>query len=232
MQRRRSGGCKAATASIPIVFTTGEDPVRQGLVTNLGRPSGNLTGVTFFGGGVLGAKRVELLHGLVPKARAIAVLIDPNYGGSDAELREVEAVGRALGRQIVTVRAAGEQQFEAAFDKLLEAGADALLIAGGANFSSQRQAIITLAARHAMPTMYTSRDYVAAGGLISYSASVANAYRQAGVYAGKILKGTKPSELPVLLPTKFELVINLKTAKALGLTVPLIMQMTADEVIE
>ena len=112
---------KAATASIPIVFTTGEDPVRQGLVTNLGRPSGNLTGVTFFGGGVLGAKRVELLHGLVPKARAIAVLIDPNYGGSDAELREVEAVGRALGRQIVTVRAAGEQQFEAAFDKLLEA---------------------------------------------------------------------------------------------------------------
>jgi putative ABC transport system substrate-binding protein len=223
---------KAATASIPIVFTTGEDPVRQGLVTNLGRPSGNLTGVTFFGGGVLGAKRVELLHGLVPKARAIAVLIDPNYGGSDAELREVEAVGRALGRQIVTVRAAGEQQFEAAFDKLLEAGVDALLIAGGANFSSQRQAIITLAARHAMPTMYTSRDYVAAGGLISYSASVANAYRQAGVYAGKILKGTKPSELPVLLPTKFELVINLKTAKALGLTVPLIMQMTADEVIE
>ena len=171
---------KAATASIPIVFTTGEDPVRQGLVTNLGRPSGNLTGVTFFGGGVLGAKRVELLHDLVPKARAIAVLIDPNYGGSDVELREVEAAGRALGRQIVAVGAAREQQFEAAFDKLLEAGADALLIAGGANFNSQRQAIIALAARHALPTMYTSRDYVAAGGLISYSASVANAYRQAG----------------------------------------------------
>ena len=178
------------------MFTTGEDPVRQGLVTNLGRPSGNLTGVTFFGGGVLGAKRVELLHDLVPKARAIAVLIDPNYGGSDVELREVETAGRALGRQIVAVRAAREQQFEAAFDKLLEAGADALLIAGGANFNSQRQAIIALAARHALPTMYTSRDYVAAGGLISYSASVANAYRQAGVYAGKILKGTKPSELP------------------------------------
>ena len=222
---------KAATASIPIVFTTGEDPVRQGLVTNLGRPSGNLTGVTFFGGGVLGAKRVELLHDLVPKARAFAVLIDPNYGGSDVELREVEAAGRALGRQIVAVRAAREQQFEAAFDKLLEAGASALLIAGGANFNSQRQAIIALAARHALPTMYTSRDYVAAGGLISYSASVANAYRQAGVYAGKIPKGTKPSELPVLLPTKFELVINLNTAKALGLAVPDKLLVAADEVI-
>ena len=126
----------------------------------------------------------------------------------------------------------GEQQFEAAFDKLLEAGADALLIAGGANFNSQRQAIIALAARHALPTMYTSRDYVAAGGLISYSASVANAYRQAGVYAGKILKGTKPSELPVLLPTKFELVINLNTAKALGLAVPDKLLVAADEVIE
>jgi putative ABC transport system substrate-binding protein len=226
------GAAKAATATIPIVFTTGEDPVRQGLVTSLGRPGGNLTGVTFFGGGVLGTKRVELLRDLVPNAAVIAVLIDPHYGGSEADLRDAEAAGRALGRQVMVVGAADEREFEAAFAKFAQTGAGALLVSGGAFFSSQRQAIVALAARHALPAIYTSRDYVAAGGLISYAASVTAAYRQAGIYAGRILKGAKPSELPVLQPTTFELVINLKTAKALGLTVPMIMQMTADEVIE
>jgi putative ABC transport system substrate-binding protein len=223
---------KAATATIPIVFATGEDPVRQGLVTSLGRPAGNLTGVTFFGGGVLGTKRVELLRDLLPHAIVIAVLIDPQYGGSETELRDAEVSGRALGRQVIAVKAASEGEFEMAFAKFAQAGAGALLVAGGAFFSSQRQAIVALAARHALPAIYTSRDYVAAGGLISYAASVTAAYRQAGVYTGRILKGAKPSELPVLQPTTFELVINLKTAKALGLEIPDRLLALADEVIE
>jgi putative tryptophan/tyrosine transport system substrate-binding protein len=225
-------GARAAAATIPIVFVTGEDPVRQGLVTNLGRPGGNLTGITFFGGGMLGAKRLELLLDLVPKAAVIAVLMDPRYGGSEADLREAEAVARSHGRQIVIAKAAGEPEFETAFAKFAQAGAGALLVAGGSFFTSQRQAIVALAARHALPAVYGNRDYVATGGLISYSASITGAYHQAGIYAGRILKGAKPSELPVLQPTKFELVINLKTAKALGLDVPPPIHLRADDVIE
>jgi ABC-type uncharacterized transport system substrate-binding protein len=227
-----AAAAKSVTATIPIVFATGEDPVRQGLVTNLGRPDGNLTGVTFFSGGVLGEKRMELLHDLVPKAALVAVLADPNYGGAEADLQGAEAAGRVLGKQIMVEKAAGQGEFEAAFAKFAQAGAAALLVAGGSVFTSQRQAIVMLAARHALPTIYSNREYVTAGGLISYSASVADAYRQVGVYTGRILKGAKPSDLPVLLPVRLELVINLNTAKALGLTVPPTLLARADEVIE
>jgi ABC-type uncharacterized transport system substrate-binding protein len=227
-----AAAAKAATATIPIVFATGEDPVRQGLVTNLGRPDSNLTGVTFFSGGVLGEKRMELLHDLVPKAALVAVLADPNYGGAEADLEGAEAAGRALGKQIMVVKAAGQAEFDAAFAKFAQAGAGALLVAGGSVFTSQRQAIVALAARHALPTIYSNREYVAAGGLISYSASVAGAYRQVGVYTGRILKGAKPTDLPVLLPVTLELVINLRAAKALGLHVPPSIHLRADEVIE
>jgi len=223
---------KAAVASIPIVFVTAEDPIRQGLVASLGRPDVNLTGVTFFGGGMLAAKRVELLHDLVPKAAIMAVLMDPSYSGAEADLREAEATSRALGWQILVVKASGENEFGAAFAKFTQAGAGALLVAGGSVFTSQRQAIVALAARHSLPTIYSNRDFVAAGGLISYSASIAGAYRQAGIYAGRILKGARPSELPVLQPTRFELVVNLRTAKALGLDVPPSIHLRADEVIE
>jgi putative ABC transport system substrate-binding protein len=227
-----AAAAKAATATIPIVFATGEDPVRQGLVTNLGRPDSNLTGVTFFSGGVLGEKRMELLHDLVPKAALVAVLADPNYGGAEADLEGAEAAGRALGKQIMVVKAAGQAEFDAAFAKFAQAGAGALLVAGGSVFTSQRQAIVALAARHGLPTIYSNREYVAAGGLISYSASVAGAYRQVGVYTGRILKGAKPTDLPVLLPVTLELVINLRAAKALGLHVPPSIHLRADEVIE
>jgi putative tryptophan/tyrosine transport system substrate-binding protein len=220
---------KAATTSVPIVFVTGTDPVRDGLVASLNRPSGNVTGVVFFASGHLGTKRMELLCEMVPKAAMIAVLMDPKFA---AELPAVEGAGRALGRQILVVNAATEHELDDAFSQIVQAGAGALLVGGGPFFTSQRQRLVALAARHAIPAIYDARDHVEAGGLMSYGTSLTGAYRQAGIYAGHILKGAKPADLPVLQPTKFELVINLRTAKALGLTVPLIMQMTADEVIE
>jgi putative ABC transport system substrate-binding protein len=222
---------KAATQSIPIIFVTGEDPVTTGLVDSLNRPSGNLTGVVFFASGHLGTKRVELLHELVPKPAIIAVLMDPGFA---TELPAVEAAGRALGRQLLVImmKAASEGELDAAFSAIVQAGAGALVVGGGPFFTSQRRRLVALAARHAIPAIYDARDHVEAGGLMSYGTSLTGAYRQAGLYAGRILKGAKTSELPVMQPTTFELVINLKTAKALGLTVPLIMQMTADEVME
>ena len=222
---------KALTATIPIVFVAGNDPVKQGLVASLGRPGGNLTGITFFSG-ELGAKRLELLHELVPKAAIIAVLTDPGGPGAMDELAEIEAVGRALGRRLVVVRAVSESELEPAFERIVQAGAGALVVSGARLFTTQRQALVALAARHAIPAIYDVREHVEAGGLISYAASFADAYRHAGVYAAKILKGAKPSELPVLQPTIFELVINLKTAKTLGLTVPPTLLLRADEVIE
>jgi putative ABC transport system substrate-binding protein len=223
---------KVATATIPIVFVTGDDPVKSGLVASLNRPGGNLTGVTFFGGSQLGAKRLELLRDLVPTATVIAVLGDSNYRGSEVELLELEAAGRALGRQIVIVKVTNEREFDAAFASIVQAGAGALLVGGGPFFTSQRRTIAALAARHAVPAIYVSREHVEAGGLISYSASFTGAWRQAGLYAGKILKGAKPSDLPVLQPTIFELVVNLGTAKALGLELPPSIHLRADEVLE
>jgi ABC-type uncharacterized transport system substrate-binding protein len=218
---------KAATHTIPIIFVTGEDPVTIGLVDSLNRPSGNLTGVVFFASGHLGTKRVELLHELVPKGAVIAVLMDPNFA---AELTAVEEAGRVLGRQlfVIVMKAATERELDAAFAAIVQAGAGALVVGGSPFFTSQRRRLVTLAARHTIPAIYDGRDYVEAGGLMSYGTSTTSAYRQAGLYAGRILKGAKTSELPVIQPTTFELVINLKVAKALGLTVPLIMQMTAD----
>jgi putative tryptophan/tyrosine transport system substrate-binding protein len=220
---------KTATHTIPIIFVTGEDPVTTGLVASLNRPSGNVTGVVFFASGHLGTKRMELLCEMVPKAAMIAVLMDPRFA---TELPGVEGAGRALGRQILVVNAASEHELDDAFSQIVRAGAGALLVGGGPFFTSQRQRLVALAARHAIPAIYDARDHVEAGGLMSYATSITGAYRQAGIYTGHILKGAKPADLPVVQPTKFELVINLRTARALGLTVPLIMQMTADEVIE
>jgi putative ABC transport system substrate-binding protein len=223
---------RAATATIPIVFVTGDDPVRSGLVVSLARPGGNLTGVTFFSLGNLTSKRLEMLHELVPKAEVIAVLIDPTYPGSEADLPAVEAAARALGLRTLATRVRSEGEFEAAFAGFVQAGAGAVLVSGSPFFTSQRWELAALAARHALPAMYDQRDYVAAGGLISHAASFTGAYRQAGVYAGRILNGAKVSELPVLQPTTFELAVNLKTAKVLGLSVPPSILLRADEVIE
>jgi putative ABC transport system substrate-binding protein len=223
---------RAATATIPIVFVIGEDPVKSGLVASLNRPEANLTGVTFFGGSQLNAKQLELLRDLVSKTSVFAVLGDINYPAFEAGLPALETASRALGRQMVVVKISSEREFEGAFAEIVQAGANALLVSGSAFFTSQRRALVALAARHAIPAIYDQRDFVVDGGLISYSASFTGAYRQAGTYVGKILKGAKPSELPVLQPTTFELVLNLKTAKTLGLEVPPTLLARADEVIE
>jgi putative tryptophan/tyrosine transport system substrate-binding protein len=188
--------------------------------------------VTFFGGSQLNAKQLELLRDLVPKASIFAVLGDVNYPAFEAGLPAVETASRALERQMVVVKISSEREFEGAFAEIAQAGAGALLVSGSPFFTSQRRALVALAARQAIPAIYDQRDIVVDGGLISYSASFTGAYRQAGTYVGKILKGAKPSELPVLQPTTFELVLNLKTAKALGLEVPPTLLARADEVIE
>jgi ABC-type uncharacterized transport system substrate-binding protein len=226
------GPAKAASANTPIIFVTGEDPVAVGLVTSLSRPEGNLTGVTFFAGSQLNAKRMELLHELVPKATTVGVFGDPNYPAFDSGLPDIEAAARAIGLQIVVVRVARSKDLEEAVARIVRLGAGALLVSGSPFFTSERYTIVALAARHAIPAIYDLREYAAAGGLISYSASITGAYRQAGVYAGRILKGAKPSELPVQQPTKFELVVNLKTAKALGIAILPSLLERADEVIE
>lgn len=223
---------RAATTTIPIVFVVGDDPVELGLVGSLSRPAGNVTGVTFFGGGQLGPQRLELLHDLVPKAAVIAVLTDPNFSGFELELPMIVAAGRTIRREIVVVKAASGHEFEPAFAGIVQAGAGALLVGGGPLLSSHRHEIVALAARHAIPAIYDLREYVVDGGLISYSASLTGAYRQAGIYTAKILKGAKPSELPVQQPTTFELVVNMKTAKALGIEISQSILFRADEVIE
>jgi putative ABC transport system substrate-binding protein len=223
---------KSATTTIPIVFVAGDDPVKSGLVASLNRPGGNLTGVTFFGGSQLAPKRMELLCELAPNAAVVAVLLDPNYAGFVRELPDLAAAGRSLGRQIVELTAANDGEVEAAFARLGQIGAGALLVSGGPFFTSRRQTLVALAARHAIPAIYDVREFVEAGGLISYSASITDAYRQAGIYAGRIVKGANPAELPVLRPTKFDLALNLRTARALGLHVPPSILLRADEVIE
>jgi putative ABC transport system substrate-binding protein len=222
---------RSIAATTPIVFVIGGDPVALGLVTSLNRPDGNLTGLTFFGDR-LGAKRVEMLRELVPATSVVAALIDPNFPAAAVELREVEEAGRTIGQKIVPVTAGNEREFDVAFTRMVQAGAGALVVIGSPLFTSKSRMLIALSARHALPAIYHIRDYVAAGGLISYSTSFTEAYRQAGIYTGRVLKGAKPAELPVLQPTKFELAINLKTAKALGLEVPPTLLARADEVIE
>ena len=221
---------KTATASIPVLFVFGGDPIKDGLVTSMNRPEGNVTGVTFMTAAIT-SKRLELLHQLVPRTEVLATLIDSNSPYLDTELRELDAA-RALGQKIVTVKAGSDDEIAAAFASFVEQRAGALLVGAGPFFTSRRDQIIALAARHRIPATYQQREYVVSGGLMSYGSSQADAYRQAGVYASRILKGEKPANLPVVQPTKFELLINLKTAKALGLTVPLTLQAVADEMID
>jgi len=221
---------KAATSSIPIVFVSGADPVKAGLIASLNRPGGNVTGVSPLLS-ALGSKRLELLHLLVPKAAVIGVLVNPNYD-ADLQVREVQGAAVALGLKLKIIAASTEAEIDKAFTTLAQQGEAALFVANDPYFDSHRDQIIALAARDAIPAMYYTRGYAAAGGLISYGSNIADAYRQAGVYAGKVLKGAKPANLPVLQPTNFELIINLKTAKALGLDVPDKLLALADEVIE
>jgi putative ABC transport system substrate-binding protein len=222
---------KRATTTVPIVFASGSDPVQDGLVASLNRPGGNVTGVAFFGS-VLGGKRLELLRQLVPNPTTIAMLVYPNSADTEAERKDVLAAAHAIGQQLVIVDASSVRDIEAAFATFVQRGAGALLVGGGPFFNSHRERIIVLAARHGLPASYANRGAALAGGLISYGSSQPDVYREVGIYTGRILKGEKPADLPVMRSTKFELVLNLKTAKALGLSVPLIMQMTADEVIE
>jgi putative ABC transport system substrate-binding protein len=222
---------KAATTTTPIVFVSGDDPVRVGLVANLNRPGGNVTGVTFIATDAT-TKRLGLLHELVPQAAVIAVLLDPNLPDTDGELRSVEAAGKTLGRRVLVVKAAAVHELDAAFATIAQASAGALHVGSGPFFTSQRQRLVVLSARHGLPSSYPDREYVAAGGLLSYGSNQADAYRRAGIYVARILRGEKPGDLPVEQPTRFELVINLGTAKTLGLTVPNSMQLLADEVID
>jgi putative tryptophan/tyrosine transport system substrate-binding protein len=223
---------KAATANIPIIFVTGGDPQTEGLVSSLSRPGGNVTGVSFYDIPVAG-KRFALLHELVPRAEVIAVLQDPKAAIFETETREIEAAARAMGQKIISVKAATEQEINAAFSTVSKSGAGALFVGGSPFFNARRSQFISLAALHGIPASYPEFSAtVAAGGLVSYGASQTNAYRRAGAYVARILNGEKPGDLPVELPTKFELAINLKTAKTLGLTVPPALIARADEVIQ
>jgi putative tryptophan/tyrosine transport system substrate-binding protein len=222
---------KAATSTIPIVFTIGADPVQFGLVASLNRPGGNVTGVSFLSN-VLVAKQLGLLQEFVPAASEFGLLINPSNPNAESDMRHAEAAADSLGRKIHIVHASTERDLGMAFAALMERRAAALVVAPDARFIGQREQLVTLAARHAIPTIYSNRVYADAGGLMSYGASQLDAYRQAGIYVGRILSGEKPANLPVIQPTKFELVINLKTARALSLQVPDKLLALADEVIE
>ena len=224
---------KAATTTIPIVFAVAEDPVRLGIVTSVARPGGNLTGVNFFNAELV-AKRMELLRELVPGAVRVAVLVNPATDVANAEsvVRDVDAAARAKGAQIQVFNASTSREIDAAFAALVRERLDALFVSGDGFFNSRRVQLVHLATRYAVPTTYAARDYPAVGGLMSYGTSITDTYRQTGVYAGRILKGAKPADLPVTQATKFELVINHQTARTLGLAVPASLLSLADEVIE
>jgi putative tryptophan/tyrosine transport system substrate-binding protein len=222
---------KNATSTVPIVFIAGDDPVRQGLVASLARPGGNLTGVSFL---IieLNPKRFELLQELVPQAGVIALLVNPNNPAIEPIVRDVQETARAKGVQLHILKASTESEIDTAFASLVQRQAGALLVATDPFFGSRRELILALATHHAVPAIYEFREYAMAGGLISYGTSFTAIFRQVGIYAGRILKGAKPADLPVVQPTTFELVINLKTAKAIGLTIPASILSRADEVIE
>ncbi len=222
---------KAATSTIPIAFIIGGDPVKQGLAASYNRPGGNSTGISILTA-TLEPKRLGLLHQLVPQAATIGVLLNPNYPPYESQLRDVQEAANAIGLRVHILRANNDHEIDAAFDTVVQQRIPALAVVSGPFFDTRRDKLVSLAARHRVPATYHFRDFATAGGLMSYGVSPSNAYHQVGVYAGRILKGAKPADLPVLIPTKFELVINLKTAKALGLTVPVSMQLLADEVIE
>jgi putative ABC transport system substrate-binding protein len=222
---------KAVTTSSPIVFVVGADPVQLGLVASLNRPGGNLTGFNTFAG-ELGAKALALLHELVPSTATIGFLENPNNPVFEVTTRDVLAAAPTIGLKVQMLKASTDREIDAAFASLVQARIGALLVGNDLFFNSRIEQIVALAARHAMPTMYSFHEFVAAGGLISYGTSLMERYRQVGLYVGRILKGEKPADLPVVQPTKFELVINLKTAKTLGLQIPDKLLATADEVIE
>jgi putative ABC transport system substrate-binding protein len=222
---------RAATADIPIVFTTGTDPVEAGLVTSLNRPGGNVTGAGLMSADLV-SKRIEILHELIPNARSIAVLANADNPSAKFEIDEAQNGARLLGLNIHIERAGGEADFERAFASIAQQRADALLVTTDPFFESLHGRIVALAARHQIPTIYAQRQYALDGGLISYGASITDLYRQAGVYVGRILKGEKPADLPVTQPSKFEFVVNMRTAKALRLDVPAAILLRADEVIE
>ncbi len=222
---------KAATTTIPIVFATGSDPVRDGLVASLNRPGGNVTGVSFFSA-VLGAKRLEMLRQVVPRAMIIAMLVNPNTPETDAERKDVQAAAQAIGQQLVSFDVSSDHDIGTAFTTFVQHGAGALLIGTGGFLNSKREQIVALADRYALPASYSQREGVVAGGLMSYGTSITAAYHQVGIYVARILKGERPAEIPVIQSTKFELVLNLRAAKTLGLGVPQNLLVTADEVIE
>ena len=222
---------KAATATIPIVFVVGFDPVVAGLVVSYNRPGGNATGVCLITS-PLAQKRLELIFELVPKARIVSMLVNPTFADTAIEVQDAQTAARANGRQLRTVNAGTAAEIDSAFALIREQGADALIVASDPFFVTQREQLAALAARHGIPAIYPFRELVAAGGLMSYGASLTGAYRQAGLYIGRILKGEKPADLPIVQPTIFEMVINLKTAKALGITMPPSLLARADEVVE
>jgi putative ABC transport system substrate-binding protein len=220
-----------ATASIPIVFANGGDPVKLGLVSSLNRPVGNVTGVSFFFS-ALGAKRLEVVRELRPAIARIGFLVNPDNAVTEIDVADMEGAARSIGLELIVVNAAKQDDFDAVFSKLSESRVDVLLVNNDTFFNSRRKDLISLAERYAIPTSYPSRSFATAGGLLSYGTDAVEMYRQAAVYVGRILKGAKPADLPVMLPVKFELVVNLKAANRLGLTIPPSLLARADEVIE
>ena len=222
---------KKATSTIPVIFSAADDPVGIGLVQSLNRPGGNVTGMSVFNA-TLGAKRLELLHEFVPAARTIAYLTNPANPSAHLEVSAVQEAAKTFGIDLQILKASNDQEVEAAFARLAELHAGAIIVAGEPYFDSRRAAIVGLAARYAVPASYGWRENVAMGGLLSYGTSISDSYRNSGVYCGRILKGEKPADLPVMQPTKFEMTINLKTARTLGLAIPPTLLTGADEVIE